>query len=100
MSGKPRRCVIHTRVVRDDNSLSLATPLEPFVHSALYDIPDIRAARQFLADNQNAEMVAIRIDTRCYIITVITDNHPELEKYALELDPKASSQTTERSSES
>jgi hypothetical protein len=100
MSEASRKCVIKTRVVKDDNTLSAPVTLEPFVHSALYDIPDIRAARKFLMSNQNAEVVAIRFGKRCYTITVITDNHPELEKYAFELDPEASSQTSEETSES
>ena len=90
-----RKCVIHTRVVQEDNSLSPPVLLEPFVHSALYDIPAIRAARQFLLDNEQAELVGVRNGTRCYTITVITDNQAELSNHALELDPTTPVEATE-----
>ena len=83
-----RKCVIHTRVVKEDNSLSPPVMLEPFVHSALYEIPSIKAARQFLSENDQAEMVAIRVGTRCYTITVITDEQAGLGSHALELVEK------------
>jgi len=57
-----RKCVIHTRVVQENGQLSEPTPLVPFVHQALYNIPSIRAARLFLDENEYAEMVAIRIE--------------------------------------
>jgi len=81
-----RKCVIHTRVVQGNNTLTAPVLLEPFVHAALYKIPPIKAACKFLADNDFAEMVAIRIDNRCYTVTVITDNQPELVANAFDLD--------------
>ena len=86
-----RKCVIHTRVLQEDNSFSPSVMLEPFVHSALYDIPAIRSARRYLAENEQAAMVAIETGARYYTVSVITDNHPELESHAFELNTETQS---------
>lgn len=52
--------------------------LEPMVHAALYNVPEVRAAIEFARTNPNAEMVAMRIDARFYSVVV---------SYADELKP-------------
>jgi hypothetical protein len=57
--------------------------LEVGANAVLYNIPEIRAAVDFIKANPNTEMVGIRIDTRFYGIVVtyndtILENHFEL----------------------
>lgn len=94
-----RKCVIHTRAVQEDNSISPSVLLEPFVHAALYNIPAIRSARKYLSENEQVAMVAIQVGTRCYTVTVITENQRELERYAFELDSKAPCENVETNRE-
>lgn len=85
-----RKFVIHTRVAQEDGTVTEPVLLEPFVHGTLYNIPEIRAARQILADNEHFEMIAIRLDNRCYMLTVVTKDQMELYPNAFELVEKTS----------
>jgi hypothetical protein len=48
--------------------------LEPITHSALYNIPEVRTAVEFVEANKNVEMIGIRIDARFYSIVVVYDD--------------------------
>ena len=57
--------------------------LEPGVHAALYNIPEVRRAVEFVSENEFAEMVGVRISSRFYGIIVvfadtILDSHFEI----------------------
>jgi hypothetical protein len=45
--------------------------LEPMVHAALYNIPEVRTAIEFCQLHDNVEMVGLRLNTRLYSIVVI-----------------------------
>lgn len=45
--------------------------LEPGVHAALYNIPEIRDCVAFIEEQSHVEMIGIRISTRVYSIVVI-----------------------------
>lgn len=47
------------------------TQLQPGVHGTLYNIPEVRAARVIIAENESIEMLGIRIGARFYSLVVI-----------------------------
>ena len=88
------KCVIQTRVMKD-GSLTPPAFLEPGLHRTLYEIPQITAARQFMLDNNQVDLVAINIDDkRCYTITRVQDG--TYEHHAIELDPTSASVAEEK----
>lgn len=56
--------------------------LEPIVHAALYNVPEVRAAIEFARTNLAAELVGMRINARFYSVVVtyaeeLQENHFE-----------------------
>jgi len=45
--------------------------LEPGVHASLYNIPEVRSAREYIEANPKVEMVGIRIGARYYSLVVV-----------------------------
>lgn len=45
--------------------------LQPIVHAALYNIPEVRAAIVFAQTNLTAELIGMRINARFYSVVVV-----------------------------
>ncbi len=62
---------------------SKETMLQPGVHAALYNIPEIRDCVVFLETQPHVEMIGIRLNIRFYGIVVI--QAPELQAHHFQL---------------
>lgn len=65
-----RHLLIKTCVAEGDK-ISTPAMLEPGVHAALYNIPEVRAAREYIEQHPECEGVWIRIGKRAYSLTVL-----------------------------
>ncbi len=81
-----KKCVIQTRVSTPDGTSTAPVFLEPFVHRALYDIPSVKRARQIMAENDEIEMVGVRVGARAYVINVV--NNPNQHTHVFDLSPE------------
>ena len=82
--------MIQTKVL-NKGEWSPVAKLEPFVHAALYKLPQIQTAIAFLADNVEAELVAVRVSLetdiqRLYTIAVVTQPGVVDDKYLFEFE--------------
>lgn len=73
------KCIIQTRAIKSDGTMTELVKLEPLLHRLLYDIPAIRKARSFMAENPEVQMTGIVLDKRYYSIIVVKDTG---DKYA------------------
>ena len=76
-----RQYRIVTKTPTDDNQEG--TMLQPGVHAALYNIPEIREAVAWLETQQHVEMIGIRIGPRFYGIVVIRDKEVRAHHFQL-----------------
>ena len=58
--------------------------LQPIVHGALYNIPEIRDAREYIRDNPAVEMVCIRLESRYY--SIVVSHEEELQEGHFEIE--------------
>lgn len=65
-----RSLVIQTMVKQADGSTTEPKVLEPGVHAALYNIPEIREAREFITSHPSVEGVWVRVGARAYSLIV------------------------------
>lgn len=91
-----KRCIIQTRVINDDSSMTPLVRLEPLLHKSLYDIPAIKTARGIMVANPEIQMVGVVVGKRYYTIIVLEEVKPEIEKYAFELDTEAAPAASEK----
>lgn len=62
--------------VADGDKISKPVLLEPGVHGGLYNIPEIRDARDYLRAHEECEAMWIRIGTRSYSLIVSNKDEP------------------------
>lgn len=89
-----KKYVIQTCTIGADGKRTMPAFLEPYVHTALYEIPPIRRAVEFLRDVPQTEGIWIRIDTRAYAITVYEGDRPDYDKYAFKLEERTDGENT------
>ena len=58
--------------------------LEPGVHGALYNLPEIRSAQDYIQDNEAVEMVGIRIGARYYSLVVSWEDELQEGRFKIE----------------
>lgn len=78
----PRHLLIKTCVANGDEVSAPAT-LEPGVHAALYNIPEVREAREYIEAHPECEGVWLRIGKRAYALTVSVAENPPPHSFEL-----------------
>lgn len=71
----PRQLQIKTCVANGDE-VSVPVLLEPGTHGALYNIPEIRDARAYIAAHPECEGMWVRIGRRSYSLIVSNSKEP------------------------
>lgn len=82
-----RQYMILTKTANDEQPVAL----KPIINASLYNVPEVRAAIEFVRDNPTAQLVGVNVGTRIYSVVVthadeLKDNHFTLESTDAETD--------------
>jgi 3-dehydroquinate dehydratase len=69
----PRHLLIKTCVAKGDE-ISVPTIVVPVVHAALYNIPEVREAREYIETHPACEGMWLRLGQRAYSLTILVSD--------------------------